>query len=332
MRFAPGLAVMSGLLALTLTAAAAKPPATADIAKASFLARQGALGYSESQINAFLAKASYNPAVLDAISRPFESQPWFEYRQRFLTPERLNAGLAFWRRHADVIARASATFGVEPQIIVAIIGIETHYGKTQGKYLVRDALYTLGFHYPQRAGFFLKELGELQQLEKEQQLNLDTLYGSYAGAMGLCQFMPSSYRYYAVDFDGDGKRDLLGSTDDAIASIANYFHQHGWQANAPVVRQLDYHGSGTPTKPMWQGEPLSSSAGDILGEEFGLADERDLDISQPALLLQLDGEKSSQYWLGLKNFFVITRYNRSPLYAMAAFEFSEQLKYAHAKR
>jgi membrane-bound lytic murein transglycosylase B len=321
---------LPGLLACIFPAQAGQPAAI-DSAKASFVARQTALGFSETQINDFLAKAQYNQKVIDAISRPWEAKPWHQYRPRFLTEARLKAGLAFWQANEASLSRAAETFGVEPQMIVAIIGIETHYGKTMGSFPVRDALYTLGFYYPPRASFFLKELAELQQLEKDEQLDLATLKGSYAGAMGLGQFMPSSYRYYAVDFDGDGRRDLLGSVDDAIGSVANYFHQHGWQPGAPVAIRVMPRTDISPDARLWDGKPLSMSVAEVLGKDLGLSDSRDLNAAQPAMLVKLEQENSNEYWLGLKNFYVITRYNRSPLYAMAAYEFSEQLKHAHAK-
>lgn len=322
---------LPGLLALVFPALAGQPAAI-DSAKASFLARQTALGFSEAQVDEFLSQASYNQQVIDAISRPWEAKPWYQYRPRFLTEARLEAGLAFWQTHEVTLKRASETFGVEPQMIVAIIGIETNYGETMGNFSVRDALYTLGFHYKPRASFFLKELGELQQLEKSEQLQISGLKGSYAGAMGLGQFMPSSYRYYAVDFDGDGKRDLLGSVDDAIGSVANYFHQHGWRSGETVAIRLMHRTDKSPDAKLWNGEPLGRTVAEILGKDLGLSDTRDLNAAQPAMLIKLEQEIESEYWLGLKNFYVITRYNRSPLYAMAAYEFSEQLKHAHAKR
>ncbi|ABM00793.1 lytic murein transglycosylase B [Shewanella amazonensis] len=328
MSFAPGLALLSGLLAANLVLAA---ETQIDTARDSFISRQSALGFSQSQIDAFLAGAQYNPKVIEAISRPWEAKPWHLYRPRFLTETRLKAGLEFWRTHESTIDRASTQFGVEPEMIVAIIGIETHYGQTMGNYSVRDALYTLGFYYPPRASFFLKELGELQKLEQEEKLDVSALKGSYAGAIGFGQFMPSSYRYYGVDFDGDGRKDLLGSPADAIGSVANYFHQHGWQTGDPVAFRLESYGETPPTASLWQGEPLTLKASDILADGFGLADKRDLDVARPAMLFKLEQETHNEYWMGFKNFFVITRYNRSPLYAMAAYEFSEQLKHAHAK-
>ncbi|WP_372872537.1 lytic murein transglycosylase B [Shewanella sp.] len=322
--------VLSGLMAF-VTPALAGQPAPIDSAKASFVARQTALGFSEAQIDNFLLSARYNPKVLDAINQSNEFKPWYQYRSALLTAARLNAGLEFWHTNEATLTRAAETFGVEPQLIVAIIGIETHYGKSMGMFPVKDALFTLGFHYKTQAGFFLKELGELQQLEKSESIELANLSGSHTGAMGLGQFMPSSYRYYGVDFDGDGKRDLLNSVEDTIGSIANYFHQHGWQSNEAVAIRLMHRTDQSPDNKLWHGEPLTNTVAEILGKDLGLSDNRDLNAAEPAMLIKLQQENSDEYWLGLTNFYVITRYNRSPLYAMAAYEFSNQLKLAYAK-
>ncbi|QDF67938.1 lytic murein transglycosylase B [Shewanella sp. SNU WT4] len=306
-----------------------------------FLASQEQQGFSQQQTLDFIGQAQFNQQALDAISRPWEAKPWHEYFPIFLTEKRLQAGVNFWQQHASIIDKASKEFGVEPQIIVAIIGIETFYGQYMGKYPVRDALFTLGFYYPPRADFFRKEFGQLQLLLKEEQLDANNLFGSYAGAMGFGQFIPSSYRNFAVDFDGDGKRDLLTSPSDAIASVANYFHQHGWQADADVVLPLQalvngkaidkpQPGAATTIAP-WAGEALSLTVADILSPTLALKHSKDIDVSQQALLIELAQPEMTEYWLGLNNFYVITRYNRSPLYAMAVYQFSEQLKHAYQK-
>lgn len=294
---------------------------------AEFIKSQQDKGFTAEETQAFLAGAKLNQDVLDAISRPWEAKPWHVYYPIFLTEKRLAAGLKFWNEHEQTIAKAAKTYGVDPQIIVAIIGIETFYGGYMGKYPVLDALYTLGFHYPPRADFFRSELGQLQQLIKEEKLPLDDLKGSYAGAMGYGQFISSSYRHYAVDFDGDGQRDLLTNPVDAIGSVANYFHEHGWQAGSPVVLQLA--NTGEPKAKVWSGERLNLKVADILSPDLSLKQNQDLDASQPAMLVALEQADGMEYWLGLKNFYVITRYNRSPLYAMAVYQFSEQLKHAH---
>src|SRR5690554_1243635 len=200
--------------------------------------------FQREHVAELLQQAQRNEAILEAIDRPWEAKPWHQYYPIFLTEKRLAAGLKFWQEHADTLARAEHQFGVPAEIIVAIIGVETFYGEYRGKYSVLDALYTLGFHYPPRAKFFRSELEQFMLLTREESLPATELMGSYAGAMGYGQFISSSYRHYAVDFDGDNVRDLLGNPVDAIGSVANYFSRHGWQADAPVAVQLgsdDYY-------------------------------------------------------------------------------------------
>ncbi|MBO2557882.1 lytic murein transglycosylase B [Shewanella algae] len=323
------LAPLGLLLSLNLSACATAEVPSPEQLKQDFIKQQQSQGFSQQEVESFLASAQKNQAVLDAISSPWEAKPWHQYYPIFLTEKRLEAGLSFWQQHEQTIARAAKTYGVDPQIIVAIIGIETFYGGYMGKYPVIDALYTLGFYYPPRATFFRGEFAKLMTLLKEEQLNKETLLGSYAGAMGYGQFIPSSYLAYAVDFDGDGKRDLLGSVDDAIGSVANYFHRHGWKAGEPVALELNT--TATPKAKVWKGEKLNYQVADILSPEVALKENRDLDVSQKALLIELEQADAKDYWLGLNNFYVITRYNRSPLYAMAVYQFSEQLKAHHDK-
>ncbi len=324
------LATLSfGTSANTIDSKLAPEEASAATLKSEFLQTQLALGFSEKEVETFLATAKFDQAVIDAMTKPWEAKPWHQYYPIFLTEKRLNAGLDFWKKHEVTISRAAKEFGVDPEIIIAIIGIETFYGGYMGNYPVVDALYTLGFYYPPRATFFRKELSNLQTLTKEERLDINNLNGSYAGAMGFGQFIPSSYRHYAVDFDNDGRRDLLNNPIDAIGSVANYFHQHGWVAQAPVAIPLTISTELPSGIKVWAGERLHYQASDILSPSVSLAESIDLDISQPALVIELKQELSSDYWLGLNNFYVITRYNRSPLYAMAVYQFSQKLKKAH---
>jgi membrane-bound lytic murein transglycosylase B len=297
-----------------------------DALKKQFMAEQIKQGFSQQEIEAFLNESTYTQEVIDAITKPWEAKPWHQYYPIFLTEKRLAKGLEFWHENADTIAKAANKFNVDPQIIVAIIGIETFYGGYMGNYRVQDALYTLGFYYAPRATFFRSEYGNLMSLIKEEQLDNASLKGSYAGAMGFGQFIPSSYRHYSVDFSGDGRRDLLTSKADAIGSVANYFHQHGWQRGAPVALPLNHTDNKTPKAKVWTKERLHYRASDILAPTLSLASAQDIDVSQQSLLVKLEQPKADEYWLGLKNFYVITRYNRSPLYAMAVYQFSEQLK------
>lgn len=310
----------------------APTPILPEALKEEFIQTQLQQGFTREETIAFLNKANYNQAVIDAITRPWEAKPWHQYYPIFLTEKRLKAGLDFWKKHDATIAKAAAKYQVEPEIIVAIIGIETFYGQYTGNYPVIDALYTLGFYYEPRASFFRKEFGELMKLVKEEHLDINSLKGSYAGAMGYGQFIPSSYRHYAVDFDNSGNRDLLKSPEDAIGSVANYFHEHGWQANAPVALPLVNKSKSAPKAKVWAGEKLNDSVADILSPTLTLANARNLDISQKALLIELKQADQTDYWLGLNNFYVITRYNRSPLYSMAVYQFSQQLKEQHASK
>ncbi|MBB1268913.1 lytic murein transglycosylase B [Shewanella sp. SR44-3] len=294
--------------------------------KQAFIKEQVSKGATRAQAQAYLDGASYNQAVIDAMTKPWEAKPWHQYFPIFLTEKRLQAGLTFWKTHQKTIQRAADKFNVDPQIIVAIIGIETFYGGYMGNYAPQDALYTLGFYYPPRATFFRSEFGHLMALIKEEQLDAASLKASYAGAMGFGQFIPSSYRHYAVDFDGDGRRDLLTSPVDAIGSVANYFHQHGWQRNADVALPLTNTMASPPLAKVWSGEKLGYKVSDILSPNLSLTQAKDIDASQSALLVALEQVDNTEYWLGLKNFYVITRYNRSPLYAMAVYQFSQQLK------
>ncbi|MEI6858418.1 MAG: lytic murein transglycosylase B [Shewanella sp.] len=294
--------------------------------KAEFMLTQKALGFTDKEVQQFLSTAKYDQAVIDAMTKPWEAKPWHQYYPIFLTEKRLEAGIAFWEKHKTTVDRAAKEFSVDPEIIIAIIGIETFYGGYMGNYPVVNALYTLGFYYPPRATFFRKELSNLQTLIKDEQLDINNLKGSYAGAMGFGQFIPSSYRHYAVDFDHDGRRDLLNNPVDAIGSVANYFHQHGWQVGAPVVLPLSVDNKLPSQLKIWAGEKLTYTAADILSPSVALAETIDIDVSQPALIIELEQEQGMEYWMGLKNFYVITRYNRSPLYAMAVYQFSQELK------
>jgi membrane-bound lytic murein transglycosylase B len=280
------------------------------------------------QVLDILAQAEFKQSIVDAMSRPAEAKQWFEYRPIFLTQKRINGGVTFWRENEARIALAAERYQVDPQIIVAIIGVETFYGAITGNYRVLDALATLAFHYPaalrDRSDFFSSELMNFIVLSQEEGIPVDEVTGSYAGAMGLGQFMPSSYREYAVDLNGDQRRDLWSSLDDAIGSVANYLHRHGWTYGAPVVLPLSLaqgarlelvaDGDYKPQKAMSE-----MTAGGFISATPVAADEL-------VTVIRLQEENSAAYWLGFNNFYVITRYNRSPLYAMAVYELSEEIR------
>ncbi|MEO9078060.1 MAG: lytic murein transglycosylase B [Rhodanobacter sp.] len=280
-------------------------------------------GKNPVQLNALLDGASKQQSILDAISRPAEGKPWKDYRPIFMTPARIDGGVAFYQAHRALLERVGKEYGVAPQYLVAIIGVETNYGRIVGRYKVLDALVTLAFYYPPRAPFFREQLKALLELPASKLGGpLGTLVGSYAGAQGWGQFMPSSIRDFAVDEDHDGRIDLHDSADDIIASVANYFHAHGWQPGEPVAARAQPDATAEQlavkdAKPRWSLEQL---------EAWGYAPLQPLAPGQLTSLQTLAGVNGPEYWFTFQNFYVITRYNRSPLYAMAV----DQLAHAIA--
>ncbi len=257
--------------------------------------------------------------ALEAISRPAEGKPWKEYRDIFITANRINKGVKFWKENAAILARAEKEFGVPAQYIVSIIGVETYYGKNAGNYPVLDALTTLGFDYPPRASFFRKELKNYLLMVREEKLDAQKLTGSYAGAMGMPQFIPSSFRSYAVDFDGNGVRDFWNSSADPIGSVANYFKRHGWKKGQPVVSRAMVEKRARKLGDKTMKPHKTVAAYKILG----VKSVDNFNDSAQATLLKLDGKNGDEYWMALHNFYVITRYNHSPLYAMAVYQLSK---------
>ncbi len=288
---------------------------------AAEVAREG--GPSEADVLATLADAKVQQSILDAISRPAEAtRSWAEYRPIFITQKRIDAGVAFYREHRELIDRIAAEHGVAPEILVAIMGVETSYGRITGKYRVLDALTTLAFHYPPRAKFFRGELKQLFLLgDKHLAYPIDELRGSYAGAMGWGQFMPTSIAQWAQDGDGDGRIDLWGSLPDITASIAQYFVAHGWQAGAPVTvrAQPAADAKALPDPGL---DPVHTV---LQMEAWGYAPIERVDARTPASLLVLQGGQGAEYWLIFGNFRAITRYNKSPMYAMAVFQLAQAI-------
>lgn len=280
-------------------------------------------GFDASQLAAVFAKAERKQSILDAISRPAEKvKPWKDYRPLFITESRIAQGVDFWRKHQVALARAEAEYGVPAQIIAAIIGIETFYGANTGRFRVIDALSTLAFDYPPRAPFFRQQLREYLLLVREQQQDPLTLTGSYAGAMGWPQFMPGSFRAYAVDFDQDGRIDIWNNPADAIGSVASYFKHHGWQAGQAVVSAAHVVGDNAAQGISQSIEP-SLSMGEL--KVLGWSTEQNVPDAQKVTAFRFDGKNGAEYWVGLNNFYAITRYNRSFMYAMAVYQLSEAL-------
>jgi membrane-bound lytic murein transglycosylase B len=281
-------------------------------------------GVDPAQVRAVLAQAQTKQPIIDAMNRPAEAvRKWHEYRPIFINDARINGGIAFYREHRDALERVSMQTGVPAEMIVAIIGVETSYGRVTGNYRVLDALYTLAFDFPKRAPFFAGELAQLFALKKEEpQLDLLALKGSYAGAMGLGQFMPSSYRLWAKDGDGDGRRDLLTHLPDVFASIANYFVVHGWERDAPVVaRAIREAGAADFTPETW--DPVYPLA-DLAAR--GYRPQPGQPVAEGATLLSLDGDAGKEYWLAYRNFYVITRYNRSPMYSLSVHQLAQAIR------
>ena len=287
-------------------------------------------GFSTDQLRALFAKAERKQAILDAISRPAERvKPWKEYRPMFLTDARTAQGVDFWRQNEAALRLAEQEFGVPAQVIVAIIGVETFYGRNTGSYRVIDALSTLGFDYPPREPFFRQQLKEFLLLAREEQVDPLTLTGSYAGAMGLPQFMPSSFRAYAVDFDGDGHINIWSNPSDAIGSAANYFAMHGWRTGESVVKRAQVSGSRYQ-EGFTEGLESQLNAGQL--RALGWTFDSQVADNVPVTAFRLEGAAGDEYWVGLPNFYVITRYNRSVMYAMAVHQLANQLLEAKSAR
>lgn len=315
------------LLCLPL-AAGATPARALDIAREDVRAfseeMQRQHGFDAAWIDGVLADAVSQPKIIERMSKPAEmTMPWHRYRGMMLTAERIAAGLQFWTEHRGRLAAIERETGVSAHAIVGILGVETYYGRITGKDRVLDALATLAFDYPPRASFFRAELGQFLLLAREEQVDVSTALGSYAGAMGRAQFIPSSYRAYTVDGDGDGRRDLWGSWDDVIASIANYLAKHGWRAGEPV----------TAAASLWFPVAAGLSAGARLPDttvralrDRGLSFETALPDQAPALFIRVDGDGGPELRAGFHNFGVITRYNRSILYALAVDDLGRRIE------
>ena len=283
----------------------------------------GTYGIDPQTIRAELAQAVFKQNTITAISRPAEAvRPWRDYRPIFLTDARINDGKAFYAANRDALERVAASTGVPAEYIVAIIGVETSYGRITGNTRVLDALYTLAFGWPKRAPFFAGELAQLFALGKDEGIDVSTLTGSYAGAMGWGQFMPSSYRNWAKDGDGDGHRDLIHDTSDVFASIANYFVVHGWQRGGPVVARATRDAGAADFLPesLDPVYPLAALA------QRGYRPQPGQPVANGATLITFDGDAGREYWLGYRNFYVITRYNHSPMYAMAVHQLAQAIR------
>jgi len=285
-------------------------------------------GFGQRELERLFAEARYLDSVLTLITPlPPGERSWQSYRELFVTPRRIEAGAQFWRRHARTLARAAETYGVPPEIVVAILGVETQYGANTGTYRVLDALATLAFDYPRRAAYFRSELEQFLLFVRESRADAASVRGSYAGAIGIPQFMPGSIRRFAVDFDGDGRRDLRASPADAIGSVANFLRAHGWATGEPVALAARVRGERAPALAAGSIEPMHR-AEELRELEVEFADTIDPDT--PAVLIELaTPDAPAEHLVGFWNFYVLTRYNRSSFYAAAVLELARSVKAAH---
>ena len=279
--------------------------------------------FNAAELNQLFKSVSIQQPILDAMSKRAEAKPWYEYRAIFMTDSRIDGGVQFWRENEAALKAVEQQYGVPAEIIVAIIGVETKYGAYTGKYRVIDALATLGFAYPSRSEFFLKELENFLILSREEHMDPLQPLGSYAGAMGVTQFMPSSYRAYAKDFDQDHKRDIWQNNSDAIASVANYFVANQWKRGGAIAFQVKAKNSAHRQALSKDVKP-DTTIGQL--NKLGVNTPKNLGNAEKAKLLSYDMADHDELWLGLHNFYVITRYNHSPLYAMAVFQLSQAIR------
>lgn len=281
-------------------------------------------GFDEAWLAGVIGAAESQPKIIELMSRPAEQvMAWHEYRDHFLTDERIAAGVAFWAEHRERLAEIEKSTSVSQHVIVGILGVETFFGRITGRFRVIDALATLAFDYPPRSKFFREELEQFLLLARENQIDTTTALGSYAGAMGSSQFMPSSYRAYAIDGDGDDRSDLWGSWDDVIASVANYLAKHGWRAGEPVAAPAS----------LWFPRADALKPGGLAPDttvkalrDRGLSFETSLDAKAPAFFISVVGDLGPEYRAGFFNCGVITRYNRSVMYALAVHDLGSRIE------
>ncbi|MDH3401333.1 MAG: lytic murein transglycosylase B [Chromatiales bacterium] len=278
-------------------------------------------GLDPELVKSTLAQAEIKQGILDAISKPAErALKWFEYRPIFVTEKRISQGHDFWNANHDLVTRIGNEYGVAPEALVAIVGVETYYGRITGSHRVLDALSTLAFEYPPRSKFFRSQLEEFFVLSGESGVDLLSATGSYAGAMGSPQFIPSSFRSFAVDEDGDGRIDLWENWNDVLASVANYFKAHGWRQGEDVAARATRKGKSIPGS---RELGLKTTVGAL--RAAGWKFDTSLGEDAPAMAIKLQGVNGPEYWVGFNNFHVITRYNHSVMYALAVHQLSQEI-------
>jgi membrane-bound lytic murein transglycosylase B len=318
----------AGLICAALLVLLVEPAAAIDVKRPEvkeFIAHMSkAYGFKKGALRKLLKSAASQPAIIDAMSKPAEkAKLWYEYRPIFLNERRIREGTEFWVAHRQALDQASIKSGVAPEYLAAILGVETYYGRLTGTYRVLDALVTLSFDYPPREKFFRDELEQYLLLTRDAHLDPKTLKGSYAGAMGAPQFMPSNYRRYAVDADANGRIDLWNDWPDVCASVGNYLKEHGWNTGEPVLEEATV----PPEKAGdLDGRKLALSETIASLEAKGVSFDTSLPPEAPAILIAADESDGVHWRVGYNNFFVITRYNHSPLYAMAVYELATAMK------
>lgn len=316
------------LLAAIIGAAAANPAIAVDTHRAdvkTFIAQMAhQYSFKKRQLRRLLAAAQSQPAILEAMDRPAEkAKMWYEYRPIFMSERRIREGTEFWLAHRQALDRASVRSGVAPEYLAAILGVETYYGRLTGSYRVLDSLATLAFDYPPRGKFFRDELEQFLLLTRDMNLDPLTIKGSYAGAMGAPQFMPSNYRRYAVDADADGRIDLWTNWSDVCASVGNYLKEHGWNPGEPVLSEAAVE----PDKAAdLDGRKLSLDETIGTLKDKGVSFDSSLPSDAPAMLIAADEADGVHWRVGYNNFYVITRYNHSAMYAMAVYELAAAVK------
>jgi membrane-bound lytic murein transglycosylase B len=316
------------LLLAVLYGVGSQPAAAIDVKRGEvkeFIAHMHkAYGFKPRQLRKLLAAAQIQNSILDAMEKPAEkSKLWYEYRPIFLNERRIREGVDFWLAHRQALAQASEKSGVAPEYLAAILGVETYYGRLTGSYRVLDALSTLAFDYPARSKFFRDELEQFLLLSRDLHLDPRAIKGSYAGAMGAPQFMPSNYRRYAIDADADGRIDLWANWADVCASVGNYLKEHGWNAGEPVLIDASVS-ADKPDSLDGRKVDLAESVASL--QTKGVAFDSPLPPEAPAVLIAADESDGTHWRVGFNNFYVITRYNHSPLYAMAVYELAGELK------
>ena len=315
------------LLAFVLCAGA-QPACALDVRRADvkeFIAHMtGTTSFKKRQLRKLLKAAQSQPAIIEAMDRPAEkAKPWFEYRPIFLSERRIREGTDFWIAHRQALDQASVRSGVPPEYLAAILGVETYYGRLTGSYRVIDALSTLAFDYPARAKFFRDELEQYLLLTRDLRIDPLNAKGSYAGAMGAPQFMPSNYRRYAVDADADGHIDLWNNWPDVCASVGNYLKEHGWNSGEPVLSEASVEADKAPELD-GRKLALSETVGSLRSK--GVSFDSSMSADAPALLIAADDADGVHWRVGYNNFYVITRYNHSTLYAMAVNDLAAAVK------